>query len=231
MNLFKDTIYFILSLQEKILKNNLKRTISAKNSSKRKRVYSSGCLLTLDTIADDEKIKLENEISTILKNANYNPVELLKYISSKGTQVFYIENSSSLNAIGESEGFIYPASGTKALYLSLLVFKGFKLKTNEMFILSKGEINKYYFIYHFYNWYSFKHGIAGLDTTSQNLLRKFLFNSTEDEIANLHLSDIYKLKDAIKQDKSAIEFVFKLCRDYEGAKKAFDKLKDNGTNL
>lgn len=231
MNLFKDTIYFILSLQEKILKNNLKRTISAKNSSKRKRVYSSGCLLTLDTIADDEKIKLENEISTILKNANYNPVELLKYISSKGTEVFYIENSSSLNAIGESEGFIYPASGTKALYLSLLVFKGFKLKTNEMFILSKGEINKYYFIYHFYNWYSFKQGIAGLDTTSQNLLKKFLFNSTEDEIANLHLSDIYKLKDAIKQDKSAIEFVFKLCRDYEGAKKAFDKLKDNGTNL
>jgi hypothetical protein len=39
------------------------------------------------------------------------------------------------------------------------------------------------------------------------------------------------LKDAIKQDKSAIEFVFKLCQNYDGAKKALEKLKDSGANL
>ena len=44
-------------------------------------------------------------------------------------------------------------------------------------------------------------------------------------------TDIYKLKDAIKQDKAAIEFVFRLCQQYEGAKKALNKLKDNGANL
>ena len=100
-----------------------------------------------------------------------------------------------------------------------------------MFILTKGEINKYYFIYHFYNWYTFKHGIAGIDSESQILLNKYLFNATDKDFDNLQLADIYKLKDAIKQDKSAIEFVFKLCQKYDGTKKALEKLKDNGANL
>ena len=100
-----------------------------------------------------------------------------------------------------------------------------------MFILTKGEINKYYFIYHLYNWYSFKHGIAGIDGELQVLLNKYLYNSSDEEINKLQLSDIYRLKDAIKQDKAAIEFVFKLCQNYEGAKKALEKLKDNGASL
>ena len=94
-----------------------------------------------------------------------------------------------------------------------------------MFILTKGEINKFYFIYHFYNWYAFSHNIEGLDTESQDLLKKYLFNPTEKDFNNLQLSDIYKLKDAIKQDKSAIEFVFKLCQQIESSKNALEKLK------
>jgi hypothetical protein len=156
---------------------------------------------------------------------------VLKYIQSHGTKVFYIDSPKSLFSIGENEGFIYPQRGTKALYLSLLVEQKFQFKTNELFILSKGEINKYYFIYHFYNWYAFKHGISGLESDSQDLLKKYLFDSSEDEINKLQLSDIYKLKDAIKQDKSAIEFVFKLCQKYDGAKQALNKIKKDGANL
>ena len=52
-----------------------------------------------------------------------------------------------------------------------------------------------------------------------------------EEINKLQLADIYQLKDAIKQDKSAIEFVFKLCQETEGSKKALQKLKENGANL
>ena len=51
-----------------------------------------------------------------------------------------------LYPIGENEGFIPPAKGCKALYISLATDKKFRLKTDEMFILSNGEINKYYFI-------------------------------------------------------------------------------------
>ena len=45
------------------------------------------------------------------------------------------------------------------------------------------------------------------------------------------MGEIYKLKDAIKQDKASIEFVFKLCQKYEGTKKALEKLKDKGTQI
>ena len=96
-----------------------------------------------------------------------------------------------------------------------------------MFVLSKGEINKYYFIYHFYNWFAFKHNISGLDSASQELLKKYLF--TDSDTKELQLEEIYKLKDAIKQDKASIEFVIKLCRNYDGAKQALDKIKNDGS--
>jgi hypothetical protein len=63
------------------------------------------------------------------------------------------------------------------------------------------------------------------------LLKQYLFDSSSENINKLQLADIYKLKDAIKQDKSAIEFVFKLCQQYEGAKNALNKLKDDGANI
>ncbi len=231
MSLFKKIVMFFLTLQERRLTNNLNKTLGVKSNSKRKSFYTNGCFMSFDAIAESEKTKMEEELALILKSSNYEPKEVLEYIKKHGTSVFYIDNSKSLNSIGENEGFIYPQKGAKALYLSLLVKQGFNLKTNEMFILTKGEINKYYFIYHFYNWYAFKHNIAGMDRDSQELLKKFLFSSSEEDFSKLQLADIYKLKDAIKQDKASIEFVFKLCRQYEGAKQALQKLKENGANL
>lgn len=206
-------------------------TIGIKKTSKSKKYYGQGFLVSLDAVADAEKLKMEEELSLILKSANYNPTEVLEYIKKHGTSVFYIENPKQLYAIGENEGFLYPQKGLKALYLALLVEKSFKLKTDEMFVLSKGEINKYYFLYHFYNWYAFKHGVIGLDADSQALLKNFLFSANDDDFKKLQLKDIYKLKDAISQDKSAIEFVLKLCREYDGSKKALDKVKDGGANI
>ena len=51
----------------------------------------------------------------------------------------------------------------------------------------------------------------------------------ENDTKELQLADIYKLKDAIKQDKASIEFVIKLCRNYDGAKQALDKMKNDGS--
>ncbi len=221
MDFVKNIIYFILNLQEKILRARLKNTINAKNNSKRKKYFQDGCLLSLESVADEEKNKMEGELSLILKQADYEPEKLLEYIKLKGTGVYYIKNPKALYSVGENEGFIYPQDGLKAAYLSLLTGRNFVLKTDEMFILSKGNINKFYFIYHLYNWYAYKHGISGVDSDSVFMLNKYLFNATDEEINKLPLADIYKLKDAIKQDKDAIEFVFKLCKDLEGAKDAF----------
>ena len=231
MSLFKNIVLFVLSIQERMLTRSLNKTLGVKNSSKRKKFFQQGCLLSLDSLADGEKLKMEEELALILKSSNYEPSEVLEYIKKHDTCVYYIDNAKSVLSIGENEGFIYPQVGAKALYLSLLTQKKFALKTPEMFVLTKGEINKYYFIYHFYNWYAFKHNIAGIDSKSQELLNKYLSTSTEDDFSTLQLADIYRLKDAIKQDKAAIEFVFKLCQKYEGSKKALEKIKDNGANL
>ena len=226
--MLKKIIYGILSIQEKILKYQLSKTLGVKNKSKRKRHYLAGCTLDLNALADCEKQKLEEEIALLLKKYNYEPLELLKYIEKQGTKVFFIDKASKLlNPIGENEGFIYPAKGSLAMYLSLATSKKPALKTDEMFVLSKGEINKYYFIYHFYNWFAFKHGIAGMDSESQKLLKKYLFENSDTK--ELQLADIYKLKDAIKQDKASIEFVVKLCRNYDGAKQALEKMKNDGS--
>lgn len=228
MKLLKSIIYNILSVQEKILRKNLSRTLGVKNTSKRKRHFIEGCTLDLNSLADEEKQKLEDEITNILKSYDYEPEKILSYIKKQGTDVFYIENADKiLNPLGYNEGFIPPYTGAKALYLSLAARKQFGFKTNEMFVLSKGSINKYYFIYNFYNWYAFKHNIEGLDRESQELLTKYLY--TDANTKELQLADIYKLKDAIRQDKSAIEFVVKLCRNYDGAKQALNKMENEGS--
>ena len=66
-----------------------------------------------------------------------------------------------------------------------------------------------------------------MDANSQKLLKKYLYSDVETK--ELQLSEIYQLKDAIKQDKASIEFVVKLCRNYDGAKQALDKMKNNGS--
>ena len=228
MQLLKNIIYKLLSVQERFLRVRLNKTLGIKNKSKRKQHFSNGCTLDLNSMADIEKQQLEDEITNLLKTYEYSPEKLLEYIKKQGTDVKHIKDAKKiLNAIGENEGFIYPNKGTKALYLSLAVNKAFAFKTNEMFVLSEGEVNKYYFIYHFYNWYAYKHNIAGMDSESQELLKKYLF--TDADTKELQLAEIYKLKDAIREDKASIEFVIKLCRNYDGAKQALKKMQDDGS--
>lgn len=231
MSIFKKFILFLLSFQEKMLVNSLRGTLDVNNKAKRRSFFQNGCLLSIDSIAEVEKKKIEEELVTILETCNYNSLKILEYVKNQGTEVCYIKSAKSLNSIGENEGFVYPQKGFKALYISLLVGKDVCFKTPEMFIITRGEINKYYLIYHIYNWYTFKKGVAGLDADSQKLLNRFLFCSTDDGFARLQLSEIYKLKEAVKQDKSAIEFVFKLCQRYDGAQKALEKLKNGGATL
>ena len=230
MKFVKDIIYNILFLQETFLKMRLSRTIGVKNLSKRKKYFSNGIMLDLNALADEEKEKLEAEIFNILKTYNFEPKKILEYVEKQGTKVHYLQESKKiLYPIKENEGFICPAKGAKALYLSLAINKKPKLKTDGMFVLSKGEINKYYFIYHFYNWFAYKKGIAGLDSESQELLKRYLL--TPADTKELQLDEIYKLKDAIKQDKASIAFVIKLCQRYEGTKNAIEKMKDGGAKL
>lgn len=231
MNIIKDFVYLILTIQEKLLLKKLHKTIGVKNSSKIKRFWGNSCLISLNSIAEADKQKMEEELILLLKKFDFNPNEILKYISNQGTKVFITDNAKKLYTIQENEGFFYPQKGIKALCLNLITSGKFSFKTPEMFILSKGEINKYFFIYNFYNWYAFKHGIYGVTPDTQATLNKYLLNPKDENMKKLQLEDIYKLKNAISQDKASIEFVFKLCQQYETSKQALNKLKNDSVNL
>ena len=231
MNIIKDFVYLILTIQEKLLLKKLHKTIGVKNGSKIKHFWGNSCLINLNSIAEADKQKMEEELVLLLKKFDFNPNEILKYINNQGTQVFITDNAKKLYTIQENEGFFYPQKGIKALCVNLITSGKFSFKTPEMFILSKGEINKYFFIYNFYNWYAFKHGIYGVTPDTQAMLNKYLLNPKDENMKKLQLEDIYKLKNAISQDKASIEFVFKLCQQYETSKQALNKLKNDGINL
>ena len=61
MSFLKKFIYKVLSIQEKFLTMRLQKTIGVKNVSKHKKITQAGCLLTLDSIAETEKNKMEEE--------------------------------------------------------------------------------------------------------------------------------------------------------------------------
>lgn len=230
MENLKKLIYLVLGIQEKFLRYRLSKTLKPEYVAKKKQNYSNGCLLELQSLAEAEKQKFEDELVELLKKADFDPEKLLRYAEVTGTKVVFINNASYiLNSIKENEGFLLPQKGLKALYLSIALFKKFKLSTDAMFVLSKGQINKYYFLYHYYNWFAFQNNIAGMNCEAQNLLKKYLFDNNDTK--ELHLSDIYRLKDAINQDKASIEFVIKLCRNYDGAKSALEKIKKQGAKI
>ena len=97
MKLLKNIIYNILSVQETILRKRLSATIGAKHLSKRKRRYSNGCTLDLNSMAEAEKQKLEEEMNLILKKYDYEPEKILEYIKNQGTGVYYLEKALELN--------------------------------------------------------------------------------------------------------------------------------------
>ena len=78
MQLVKNLIYNLLSIQEHLLKNRLSKTLDAKQLSKRKRHYGNGCVLDLNSLADAEKQKLEDELYGIL-----NTVQPLSHLLFK----------------------------------------------------------------------------------------------------------------------------------------------------
>ena len=60
MSLFKNIVLFILSVQEKMLTRSLNNTLGIKNLSKSRKYYQEGCFLTLDSLAESEKNKIES---------------------------------------------------------------------------------------------------------------------------------------------------------------------------
>ena len=229
-NIFKQIKYFFLSQKEKNLQQKLKDTTKRSYTNKTSKNVIGGAA---DLIINGETLKLiddvKNNVYTIAKKTDCNPEEILGYIKAAKTPIYKIDNADKfLNLIKEEEGFICEKRGLEALYLSIVTEQGFNFKTEPMFIMREGIIDKFYLLHHFYRWYSQKAGLPGFEYEAQKYLKKYLFENSDKFIKTLSMEKLMSLKEAIARDQEATTFVIDFMKEKEGSKKVLDKMKNDG---
>ena len=190
------------------------------------------------TITSETQKQIENlyaEIINIVKNCEVNPQKLLDFVKDQGTPVYQISNAEKiLKKIKEEEGFITPLSGFRAFYLNfwtgLLAQKKmkFSFKSEGMFVLSNKELKIYFILHQFYLWYGYKKGLPGYDENSRRLLKKHIDAMSDSDVNSMSVADVIGLKEAIARDREAAEFVITLAKESTGAKKALEKMQQDG---
>ena len=235
MNKFvKRIVNYILNRRKKRLEQTLNKLKpkTYTNSTTKTHVNASETMI-LSTQTEKILEAMDAEVKNIVKSCLTNPELLLKFVEQQGTPVYKIPYADKiLSKINEEEGFITPLNGLKALYLNfmtgILAQKKLhiSLKSREMFILRNGDINIYYMLHQFHKWYGFKKNLPGYDEKSQELFKENLDNMSDTK--EMTVEEILSLKEAIARDAQAADFVINLAKESSGAKKALDKIKNDG---
>lgn len=195
--------------------------------------------LRLTTESEKNKEKVDFCVKNIILPNLKTPEKLLDYVCEHGTGVYKPPFADKiLGLIKEEEGFITPLKGFKAVYLNLMlgIFskKDFSMsaKTEEMFVLRDLPVNVYYMIHQFHKWYGYKENLPGYDEQAQEAFKNALTDVKDGDFSDMSVEEIIGLKEAIARDTEAIDFVVKLAKEKSGAKKALDKMKnDGGANI
>ena len=229
MNLLQRGFYFFLQIQERALTKKLNKHLKAYSSnSTSKTVMSTGVTMTLQAETEKNKELVKKNVTDIVKGCNNDPNKLLAYVESKGTKVIKLDNADKLlYAIKEEEGLVTELTGLEALYINIITNSGFSFKSEPMFIMRNGDIDKYYMAHQFYKWYAMKMNLPGFDFISQKLFKIYL-NSDEPILSNLNLDEMVGLKEAIDRDQEATNFALEIAKSKEGSKKVLDKMKNDG---
>lgn len=201
-----------------IYKNKL-ALLKLKISPKKFVNYSSDLKINQhDSILHGEKVE------RILDKYKSDPKKLIEYIKGANTPIYLVKNPNKiLSKIHEEEGFIMPQKGISALYLNIVLNKKISFETPEMFVISK-DFSSYLFAYEFYKWYSYKTGVKGYEAETQIKFKK-VFNFCEtSKIHDLTFDEIIELKNAIKRDVEAIEFVKNYAQKHQESSKVYKKI-------
>lgn len=229
-NIIKKIKYFFLSQQEKNIQNKLKKTTKRSFTNKTsKTIFGTAANVTLNTETQKLVELVKTNVATIIKKVDCNPDELLNYVKAANTPVYKLNNADKLlGFIQEEEGIIYEQEGITALYLSIITGQGIKFKTQPMFILRDGEIDKYYMLHHFYRWYSIKSNLPGFEYSVQKKFKQFIIDNSDEMLKKFTMEDIVALKEAIARDQEATEFVLEYTKQVEGSKNVIEKIKNSG---
>ena len=204
--------------------NKLKSKVLSSNISGGKNYCTSGATLAIKS--KNEKNVNKEKLEKIIESYLSEPKKFFEYIKGAKTQIHILKYAKKLlSFIDENEGFIYPKTGLKALYLNLILNKKIAFKTKEMFVMSSYNVNVYAFIYQFYNWYCYKMKLDGFEEETQEKFKHVFEFCETPKINTLSYEEIIALKTAIKRDVEAIEFVKNIVVKKSMAKKNLDKIK------
>lgn len=206
---------------------NLKKDILKGGTCAGKKIHTgSAATLTIENNASKERQANQQKIEKIINSFLNEPKKFFNYIKGAGTPVYKIKNARKILAqVGELEGFILPQKGAKAFYLNLILNKTIGFATPEMFVISGYNVNPYAIAYQFYNWYCYKMKLDGYDSISQENFKQVFDICESTKINTLSYSQILGLKNAVRRDIEAIEFVQKLAKNKAMAKKNLEKIK------
>lgn len=230
-NFIKKITELIFSLQEKYYAKKYKTALqnvqyTSKNSTTKTHTQA-GIKLILNSKTEQNKKKLNEEVGALVKQNLKHPEKLLEYIEENGTKVYKVPFADKLlKFVGEEEGFITPVIGINALVLNLFLEHKFALKTAPMFVFSGKEINLYTLAHQFHKWYGYKMQLPGFDDEAQQKFKKIFEYEIDANVQTLTYEEIISLKEAIARDIEAIDFVTKLAKEQDGAKKVFENIKD-----
>lgn len=227
MNIFQQIFNLINNLNSKFLEFRYRKYLNSSNKNGGQKCYiGKDYSAKFSCKLEENKKNLKIKVTEIIKNSNNNPNELISYIESNGTKIYKVKKADKILAlINETEGFITPKKGLKALYLNIILNKKVSFKLNECFIFKNLSLDFYYLLHHFYNWYAFKSDFAGYEyETQENFNQIFNSKNQRETIKNLSISEILAVKEAINRDMEAINFVIELAKNNDSAKKIFKEM-------
>ncbi len=229
-NLSKNMKKFFLNLKEKMLLYKLRNSTKSSYSNKStKNVIRKGASLTINSKTKQTIADVKENVTSIVNKTNCDPKALLDYVKAANTNIYYVNNADKLlNLIMEEEGFIYEKAGFEAFYLGLITGQGLKFKTEPMFVLRNGEINKYILLHNFYRWYSLKSNLPGFDYPTQKLFKQYRIDSSDEFTKRLSMEEILALQEAIARDQEATAYVLEYSQQIEGGKNVIEKIKTEG---
>ena len=213
----------IFKMQEKayeLPKNNLYSYSNGTSSSH----ITSFATVSFDLKTREKAQKIKLKVKEIVKKNIKTPEKLLEYVEKAGTKVVRIPYADKiLSHVNEQEGFITPKSGLEALYLNFILNKKISFKMPEMFVLRDLPLNIYVMSHQFHKWYAYKMGLPGYDENSQENFKKVFEFEDENKVKELSYSEVMALKEAVRRDLEAIDFVLELSKEQEGSKKTLDE--------
>ena len=216
----------IFKMQQKVYelpKNNLYSYSNGTSSSH----ITSFATMSLDAKKQKKTQLLREKVRQIVKKNIKTPEKLLEHVEKSGTKVVKIPYADKiLSYVNEQEGFITPRSGFEALYLNLVKKRKISFKTPEMFVLRDLPVNIYVMSHQFHKWYAYKMGLPGYDEASQEKFKRVFEFSDSKKAQELSYGEIMALKEAVRRDMEAIDFVLELSKEHEGSKKTLDKIKN-----